>query len=254
MDKLITIIQARVGSSRLYGKVLMDLEGASMLERVIYQAEGIGYLGPIVVATTSSTENDIIEDICDSVGCDCFRTERPESDVLGRFVDVVKSYDRDIIVRVTADDPFFDYKVAEDTIRKYVDGAYDFVSSSWKGSGLPIGVGVEVFSVDVLEDAFVSLENDYFRMGMDEKTVDEYKEHITPYFYKNPDIHEVHMINFGVDYSKYRLTVDTLEDLRLARFIYYSLGDSFTYEHIIELLEEEKDWAFINKDIEQVYI
>lgn len=225
-DKTICIVQARVGSTRLPNKVLLDLAGASMLERVVYRVQkACMYFDELIVATGDLKANNIIEDICRYNHWKCMRGS--EDDVLGRFYYVARIAQADHIIRICADSPFIDPTIIGKTVEVYVANDVDYVSTMTLKESYPKGQHVEVFSRRVLEEAWVvDLED---------------REHVTPYIWNNPDIYKLKSVGCDEDYSKYKLDVDTMEDYRRARYLYDKLGNAdFHWRDVIWLIRRGK--------------
>lgn len=242
--KIVAIIQARMGSTRLPGKVLYNLCGKPVLLHVIERIRRSKNVTDIIVVTSTDKANDEIRELClkESV----FVYSGSENDVLDRFYQAAKTIglnNTDLIVRITADCPLIDYNVIDKVISKYVSGKYDIVSNA--GSDMtyrtfPRGLDVEVFSFGMLEKAFSNAKKTY------------QKEHVTPYIYENSNSAYYYMND--IDYSRYRWTLDTEEDWALISSIYdrLYLGEhNFGLEQILDLLRKEPELHDINKHIEQ---
>jgi spore coat polysaccharide biosynthesis protein SpsF len=222
--KTICVIQARVGSTRLPNKVLMDLCGMSMLERTVFRASAASwYFDELIVATGSNKENDIIEDICMYNHWKCIRGA--ETDVLNRFYRVVEVAEAQHIIRISADSPFIDPTIIAKAFGVYTVGDVDYVSTMTLLESYPRGQHVEVFSNSALARAWLYTEP-------------EYREHVTPYIWNNPNMFRLSAVVADKDYSGYSMDVDTMEDYRKARHLYDRLGNSsFYWKDIIWLLE-----------------
>lgn len=239
--KIAAIIQARMGSTRLSGKVMRDLKGKSVLSHVIERVRQTKFIDEIVIATTNLLRDDIIVKEAVTNGCNVFRGS--EEDVLSRYYFAAKEINADIIVRITSDCPLIDPIIIDKLIEFYLDGNHDLVTnagSDLKQRTYPRGLDVEVFSFNVLEEAFLKGKENYHR------------EHVTPYIYEESN--KIYYFKNDVDYSNYRWTLDTKEDFELISEIYNSLyNDShdFYMEDIIKLFEENPYLYTINAHIEQ---
>jgi spore coat polysaccharide biosynthesis protein SpsF len=229
MGKTICVIQARVGSTRLPNKVLMDLCGMSMLERTVYRASAASwYFDDLIVATGRNKENDIIEDICMYNHWKCIRGS--EYNVLSRFHLVAQTEQADHIIRIGADSPFIDPTIIGKAVGVYTKSGADYVSTMTLRESYPRGQHVEVFSKNALVRAWLYDEKD--------------REHVTPYIWKNPDMFKLSAVVADKDYSKYNMDVDTMEDYRKARYLYDKLGNSnFHWKDIIWLLERRGEYV-----------
>lgn len=207
------LIQARLGSTRLPGKVLMDIEGKPMLQRVIERVEQSKLINMILVVTPNLN----IVEICRILGISgCIG---PEKDVLARYLFAARDFDIDIIVRVTADCPLIDPEIIDKTIKYYLNNSYDYVSNT---GTYPDGLDTEVFSSRTLQKAYEGATEPYDR------------EHVTPYMVKN---FKAGKLESGQDYSKHKWSVDTIADLELVRRIYNELDDKFNFEDILERIK-----------------
>ena len=239
--KIGAIVQARMGSTRLSGKVMKDLEGKTVLEHVIDRVRQSKLIDAIIIATTTHNRDDVIEAEALRFGVKAFRGS--EDDVLSRYYYAAKENNLDVVVRITSDCPLIDPKVLDEVIRCYVNNDYDIVSNA--GSDLskrtyPRGLDTEVFSFKILESAFTNAEETYQR------------EHVTPYIYENSS--SVYHYKNDIDYSKHRWTLDTDEDFNLISEIYnhlYHGEHDFYLRDIVKLFEVKPELFNINAHIEQ---
>jgi spore coat polysaccharide biosynthesis protein SpsF len=239
--KIAAIIQARMGSTRLSGKVMKELKGKTVLSHVIERVRQSKLIEDIIIATTIHSGDDIIEKEALNYGSKVFRGS--EEDVLSRYYYAAKENKVDIIVRITSDCPLIDPIVIDEIIEFYLKGQYDLVTNA--GSDLtkrtyPRGLDTEVFSFEVLENAFLNGKENYHR------------EHVTPFIYEHSK--KIYYFKNKVDYSKYRWTLDTEEDYKLISEIYkrlYKGTHDFYLSDIIELFKEEPVLFTINAHIEQ---
>ncbi|MEL5865097.1 glycosyltransferase family protein, partial [Clostridium cochlearium] len=194
--KIVCIVQARVGSTRLPGKVLKKICGKTVLEHDIDRLRRIKNIDEIIIATTTLEKDNAIVKECERLGVKCFRGS--EEDVLSRYYYAAKENNADVVVRVTSDCPLIDSYVSEKTINYYLNNKYDYVSNTIDRT-YPRGLDTEVFSFKVLEMAFkeaVSLRD---------------KEHVTSYIWNNPQIFKLAQYKNHKDYSHLRWTLDTEE-------------------------------------------
>jgi spore coat polysaccharide biosynthesis protein SpsF len=202
------IIQARMGSMRLPGKVMREISGKPLIEHII---ERLGYskiLSDIVLATTVSRGDDILVKWANNHGVKCFRGS--EENVLERFYLAAKKFKADVIVRVTADDPFKDPVIIDQALKLLHDAQLDFVSNNNPPS-FPEGLDVEVFTFPALEIAH-------------SKSIDPFeREHVTPYFYRNPTVFLQKNIECSKKYHEYRWTIDVQADFKMAGEVYNAL-------------------------------
>ena len=238
--KTVAIIQARMGSSRLPGKVLMDLAGQTVLERVVRRIQRCEYVDEVVVATSFLPVDDNIVATCRQIDVSVFRGS--ETDVLDRFWMAANAQHADICVRITADCPLIDPGVSDDIIRRFMQAnpAIDYASNKIPQS-YPRGLDTEVFTITALERAWQNALLPYER------------SHVTIYIYEHPDQFGLLSIVSDVNRADWRWTLDTLEDLEFIRQIYLRLGaaDRFTWRDVIALLEKEPELRNINRHVMQ---
>ncbi|SFC60817.1 GNAT family N-acetyltransferase [Clostridium uliginosum] len=238
--KVVCIIQARVGSTRLPGKVLKQICGKTVLEHDIERLKKVRNIDEIVIATTLLEKDNAIVDECERLGVSYFRGS--EQDVLSRYYYAAKENKADVVVRVTSDCPLTDSKVSEKIIDSYLDNKeiYDYVSNTIERT-YPRGLDTEVFSFNALERAF------------NEAISTRDREHVTPYIWDNNTIFNIFQYKNKEDYSNLRWTLDTEEDYKLISIIYKYFCDKeyFCMEDIIALMKEKPELEKINIDIEQ---
>lgn len=242
--KIAAIIQARMGSTRLSGKVMKDIKGKTVLSHVIERVSQSKLIGEIIIATTVLDRDNVIE--AEAIKCGVKVYRGSEEDVLGRYYHAAKENNVDTIIRITSDCPVIDPYVIDEIIRLYLDEEYDLVTNA--GSDLtqrtyPRGLDTEVFSFKVLEIAFQRAKEKYQR------------EHVTPFIYERNN--KVYYFKNEVDYSKYRWTLDTEEDFQLINEIYnrlYKDKHNFYLHDIIELFKQDPNLFTINAHIEQTKI
>lgn len=236
--KITAIIQARMGSTRLPGKVLMNLGGETVLGRVVRRLRRATLIDEIAVATTNCAADDAVVRESDRLGVPYFRGS--ENDVLDRYYRAAKKFASEAVVRITADCPVIDPHVVDETIRVFRDQCADYTSNGL----LPIyprGLDTEVFTYEALERAW--------REGREPHQ----REHVTPYFYEHPELFSLASVRNDADRSQYRWTLDTVEDLELLRAIYtrFDNNDDFGWEEIIQVMEREPQLAQLNSHVVQ---
>jgi len=203
------IIQARMGSSRLPGKVLRRLSGRTVLERVVLAAQHSGVLDELVVATTVEDADDAIVVECEAIGVPCYRG--PVDDVLTRFLGVLDQYESDIVLRFTADCPLLDPNLVARAHRVFVAAGVDYMTTSITRT-LPRGLDVEVVRTPVLRE-------------IDSLATDHHRTHVTSYIYTHADKFDVIGMTTQPDLSHLRLTLDTEDDWKLIESIVEQYGD-----------------------------
>jgi len=239
--KIIAIVQARMGSTRLPGKVLMDLAGETVLGRVIKRLRRAALINELVVATTTSVADDAIVKESSRLGVLVFRGS--ELDVLDRYWQASLKYGADAVVRITSDCPFIDPELVDQTIRVFLDQQADYANNVSPRT-YPRGMEAEVFTSAALKRAWK------------EASVLYQREHVTPYFYEHQEFFHLVSTSGCSDCSCYRWTVDTAEDLRLMREVYtrFEGRDDFSWHEIIELMRREPALADLNAHIVQKQI
>jgi len=238
--KVVAIIQARMGSARLPGKVLKTVLNKPLLEYEIERIKRAKSIGEIVVATTKNEEDDAIRNLCDKLSIPTFRGE--EEDVLLRYCEAAKEFKAEAIVRLTADCPLMDPFVLDKIISQFLsNGNLDYVSNAIDRT-YPRGMDVEVMSKDTL-----------FQLKKLAKSKSE-REHVTSYILKNLKDFRVENVKYINDHHHLRLTVDTMEDFTLIKRLIeylYPKNKAFTLEDIIDVLHIFPEWKEINAHIEQ---
>jgi spore coat polysaccharide biosynthesis protein SpsF len=239
--KRIAIIQARMGSTRLPGKILKDIQGKPMLWHVINRVNYSNLIDKIVIATTDNKEDDKIEGFCKTNDISSYRGS--QKDVLDRYYQVARIYQVDLIIRITSDCPLIDPDIIDKAIEHYLNNKekVDYVSNTLERT-YPRGMDAEVFSFGVLEKVWQKAKKQYER------------EHVTPYIYENPDTFNLSCIKNENDLSYLRLTVDEEKDLELVIGIYkklYKKNNIFYLEDIVKLFEEYPELKSVNETVKQ---
>lgn len=233
---ILGILQARLGSTRLPNKVLADIEGQTLVERVLRRSAAAKRIDRVVVATTDRPEDDRLEKfVHETLGFDVFRGST--DDVLDRFYCCAAPYSPESIVRITADDPLKDPELIDRAVSILVeDPLLDYCSNTIKPT-FPEGLDIEVFRFSSLKAA-----------AAEARTPSE-REHVTPFIYKRPERFRIRNFEHDEDLSDWRLTVDKPSDLELARIIFRSLsahGTLFSYRDVIALLKQRPELREIN--------
>ncbi len=235
----VILVQARLGSTRLPGKILKEIAGKTILEHLVLRLRRIKNASRVVIATTNNPNDLLIADLCEKTSIDYFRGS--ESDVLLRFYDAAKYFEADNIVRINSDCPLIDPAIAEKVIQHFLDHIVELdYASNILETSYPIGMHTEIFSFPVLERA-------------NRESIDSIeRENVTPYIYRNPQIFRVASVVHGDALSHHRWTLDYPEDFELIKRIYeslYPINPCFDMYDILKLLDEHKDWSMLNSYI-----
>tara|TARA_B110000014_G_scaffold254019_1_gene234119 strand:- start:1025 stop:1720 length:696 start_codon:yes stop_codon:yes gene_type:complete len=203
--KIDCIIQARMGSSRLPGKVMMKIDKINtIMFYVVNQLKNSKKINRIIIATTNLEEDDIIANYAKTMKVDLFRGDA--LDVLDRYYQCAKNFSSAIIVRITADNPLIDPNIVDDVVEQFMKNSFDYVSNA-KPRTFPYGTEVEVFSFQALEKAWNNAKKPSER------------EHVTPYFHNNKNQFKIFSVKLSEDLSYLRWTVDRKNDLKFVRKI-----------------------------------
>ncbi len=163
MSCLGLVLQARMGSTRLPGKVLLPIAGRPLLDHIVDRLIGLRAEGQLVIATSTEIRDDVIEEYCKRRGVLCFRGS--EADVLARYFYCAESYGFDHIVRLTGDNPFVDVDELDRLITLHLESNNDFTQSF---SALPVGVGAEIFTFAALERSYREGHEPHHREHVDD--------------------------------------------------------------------------------------
>jgi len=236
--RVVAIIQARMGSTRLPGKVLRDIRGASMLARVVGRARQSKFLDEILVATTTEPLDDPIVSACRMLETTVFRGS--QEDVLDRYYRAALAYKAEAVVRITSDCPLIDPEIVDRVVRSFLEKKPDYASNTLIRS-YPRGLDAEVMSMASLAKAWEQSHELYERV------------HVTPYIYQNPVLFRLLPVKGKEDFSDYRWTVDTPEDLTFIVAVYARLGDrkNFGWRDVLGVLSREPDLVRLNKHAQQ---
>ena len=229
------IIQARMGSSRLPGKVMMNIdEKNTLLHYVVQQLKFSKLAKNIIIATTTSEKDDSIVDFATKMNLNHFRGE--VDNVLDRYYQCAKNFSISTIVRISADDPLIDPTIVDRVIEKFYSSSYDYVSNT-NPRTFPQGNEIEVFSFETLEFAWKNA-----------KKISE-KEHVTPYIYNNKEKFRMANVEHSTNLSSLRWTVDRQNDLDFVRLIISKIQKTpILITDILDVLSKEPHLLDINKD------
>lgn len=233
---VLAIVQARMSSSRLPGKVLKPILGRPMLGRHIDRLRRCAMIDRLVIATSVEKSDDVIAAFCAAEGINCYRG--PLHDVLARYEGAARENDPvDHVVRLTADCPLADPAIIDAVIKKHLAGDYDYSANTIKWT-FPNGLNAEIMTRAALH------------LMASEATSPYEREHVTPFLYNRPARFRLGSFENTVDQSKMRWTVDTLDDFRMVDAVYRELlpkNEKFDSTDIAELLKRRPDIAALNQ-------
>ena len=233
----VAVIQARMGSTRLPGKVLREIAGRPMIDWVVGWARQISTVDKVVVATSVlEREAPLVEHLNEE---EIPVLRGPEDDVLARYVKAMETNEADAVVRLTGDCPLLMPEVSERVIQASLEEDCDYASNTIERT-YPRGLDTEVLSPEAL------------RRSDNEATEAADREHVTRYIRRRPDRFSLCSVTAEKDRSDLRWTVDEEADLTLVRKIYSEMdGMVFGYHDVLQLLEAHPEWTDINRDVEQ---
>jgi spore coat polysaccharide biosynthesis protein SpsF len=263
VTRVVAIIQGRMTSSRLPGKILADIAGQPMLARVFARTSRAATVSETLFATTTDASDDPVAEYCDWSGIPCTRGSL--YDVLDRYYQSAKEAQADVVVRITADCPVIDPELIDKVVNtvisnqsSVISGQVDFAANRlpppW-GRTYPIGLDTEVCTFAALERAWKEAKEP------------QHREHVMPYFYEgvkliadnrslstgsSPRGFNIVLLHHTTDFGNYRWTVDTAEDLEFIRQIYsrFNGRDDFTWKEVLDLVHDEPDLMKINAGVQ----
>jgi spore coat polysaccharide biosynthesis protein SpsF len=254
--RIIAIIQGRMSSARLPGKILADIAGQPMLQRVFIRTSRAAAVTETLFATTTDPSDDPVAEYCDFSGIPFRRGSL--YDVLDRYYQAAKQARADVVVRVTADCPVIDPVLIDNVVNTLLEDKYDFVCNRlpppWHRT-YPIGLDVEACTFEVLEKAW------------NEAREPQHREHAMPYFYEGVELTTINrlfqtgvsprgfniaLLHHTTDFGDYRWTVDTPEDLEIMRQVYahFDGHDDFSWREVLDLVHNEPELMKINAGVQ----
>ena len=254
-SKVVAIIQGRMSSSRLPGKILADIAGQPMLQRVFIRTSRAATVTETIFATTTDPSDDPVAEYCDFSGIPFTRGNL--FDVLDRYYQAARQAKADYVVRITADCPVIDPALIDDVVNTLLEGEYDFVCNRlpppWHRT-YPIGLDVEACSFKILAEAWKNAKEP------------QHREHAMPYFYEGVELtrqsriletgtssrgYNIALLQHTTDFGDYRWTVDTPEDLEFMRQVYsrFDGRDDFTWKEVLDLVHDEPELMKINAGV-----
>ena len=239
LPKIVTVIQTRMGSSRLPGKVLLPLVDKPLLLRMYERVSFAKFAGEIVVALTNEELDDQLALLCQKNKINCFRGSK--LDLLDRHYKAAKKKAAELVIKIPSDCPLIDPHVIDKVILYYINNRekFDFVSNLHPPS-YPDGNDVEIINFETLETAWINAKKDFER------------EHTTPFIWENPEKFRIGNVVWetGLDYSMtHRFTIDYKEDYEFIKRVYdelYPKNNRFGLNDILKLLEDKPELKKIN--------
>ena len=248
-----------MSSSRLPGKILADIAGQPMLQRVFIRTSRAASVSQTLFATTTDPSDDPVAEYCDFSGIPF--TRGSQFDVLDRYYQGAKQAKADVVVRITADCPVIDPELIDEVVKTLLetgDWRFDFVCNRLPPPyhrTYPIGLDIEACTFKVLEQAWKKAKEP------------QHREHVMPYFYEGVELSVVSrqlsegisprgfriaLLNHTTDFGDYRWTVDTPEDLEFMRQVYshFDGRDDFTWKEVLELVHNEPELMKINSGVQ----
>ena len=258
MPRVVAIIQARMSSTRLPGKVLLDIDGQPMLARVVSRTSRAATVDEVIVATTRDASDDPVSAFCGKLGVRHIRGS--QEDVLDRYYQAASQANTDVVVRITADCPVIDPSLIDEVVNTLLGRSstgseeFDFAADRLPppfSRSFPIGLDVEACTFTGLETAW------------NEATAAFHREHVVPFLYEGVELHpqnpllatgvsqrgfRIALLNHVPDYGAMRWTVDMPEDLDFVRQVYARFGgrDDFSWKDVLSLVQSEPALAAIN--------
>jgi spore coat polysaccharide biosynthesis protein SpsF len=254
--RVVAIIQGRMSSSRLPGKILADIAGQPMLQRVFIRTSRAASFSQTIFATTTDPSDDPVAEYCEFSGISF--TRGSQFDVLDRYYQAAKGAKADVVVRITADCPVMDPELIDNVVNTLLEDEYDFACNRlpppWSRT-YPIGLDVEACTFKVLEKAW------------QEAKEPQHREHAMPYLYEgvqlsamsrqlsegvSPRGFRIALLNHTSDFGDYRWTVDTPEDLEFMRQVYshFDGRDDFTWKEMLDLVHDNPEMMKINSGVQ----
>lgn len=241
--KAVGIIQARMGSHRLPGKVLKPIVGVPMLKHMMMRLDRCQSLDEVVIATTDQPQDQVLCDFAETNGY--LVGKGSESDVLGRYYKVAKERKADVVIRLTADCPLIDSEVTDRVVKRHLDSKTNDITSNVLQLSYPNGFDTEALSFSCLERVHQGTQDPLYR------------EHVTNYIHDYPEKFIMENVRSDEDRSYLRLCVDTDEDFDLIRCIYealYPQNSNFGHREIYAFLDKNPELLKMNSKVQQTKI
>lgn len=234
------IIQARCGSTRFPNKVFANIDGKPLIWHVVNRLTYAKTIDNIIIATTVNANDDKIESWCNDNNISCFRGS--ENDVLNRYYRASVAFPSDVVVRITADDPFKEPSVIDKVVSKLIEEGYDHVTNNFPPT-FPEGLDCEAFTFNALKESEENARDPFER------------EHVTQYIYHNPLKFKIGNVSAVENLSYLRWTIDKDSDLEMVKSVYNHRNPEnkgiLLMKEIIEIITRHPEIAKINSDVER---
>ncbi|MBL8919444.1 MAG: glycosyltransferase family protein [Myxococcaceae bacterium] len=242
MKRVVVVVQARLKSSRLPAKVLLDLGGVTALERCLRRVRRFRHVSDVVIATSDTAGDEIIERVGQRLGFGVVRGS--ETDVLSRFALAAEATKAEVVVRVTSDCPLIDVEVSSTVIERFLgDSSADYASNVMERK-LPRGLDTEVLSREALERAHRDASDPAER------------EHVTAHIYRRPSSFRCLSVTLPLveDLSHHRWTLDTVDDYRFLHAVFDRLGaraDELSFQQVLDVVGHDSALLSLNAGVVQ---
>lgn len=239
--KVVAIVQARMGSTRLPRKVMKKIMGRSMLWHIVNRIEKSRFIDDIIIATTQDKKDDVIEDFAKECQLGIYRGS--ENDIVDRFYNAAAKYNADVIVRIWGDCPLIDPEIIDIIMGKFLRNKADY-ANNFNPPTFPVGMNVEIYSFNTLEQIWKETNDPFFR------------EYPFEYIYANQESFRAVYVKNDIeeDLSDIHWTVDYIEDLKLITKIFvklYSKHRAFNMKNILDLIDKHPELREINKGLKR---
>ena len=235
--QIVAIVQARMGSTRLPGKVLKKILGKPMLWHIVNRVEKSRYVNTVIIATTMDKKDDAIEGFADEYHLGIYRGS--ENDIVDRYYNAARKYHADVIVRIWGDCPLIDPEIIDKVIEQFLSNNADYANNS-KPHTFPFGMNVEIYSFNTLERIWKETKDPFFR------------EYPFEYIYANQNSFKAVYVKNDVDLSDLHWTVDYIEDFDLVTKIFenlYSTERVFNMNDILNVMNKHPELREMNKGL-----
>lgn len=236
------IVQARMGSNRMPGKIMRKLKGKPILWHVVERIKASKTVNQIIIATSDLEQDDIVNELASAMNIECIRGS--EDDVLDRYVKASKIAKNEVLIRITSDCPLIDPKTIDKCVERFIDDKCDYLAPTCEG-GILRGLDTEVFSKKTLIDVS--------RIAKKKS----YREHVTLYIYKHPEKYVINRVKLDNKYSHptWRLCVDEEVDYILMSKIYdklYKENEIIDINDVVDYLNKNENLIKINSSVKQI--